>query len=90
MSNLLCDKPAEKRDLGAACNLIQWILTSSSLLGQKYDQQRRLIIIDCKESFSFGQFYLVCDSAWLRSTSKTLYFFGRLLGAVVFGQLSDM
>lgn len=36
------------------------------------------------------QFYLVCDSAWLRSTSKTLYFFGRLLGAVVFGQLSDI
>lgn len=32
----------------------------------------------------------MCDSAWLRSTSKTLYFFGRLLGAVVFGQLSDM
>ncbi|XP_061176496.1 organic cation transporter protein-like [Saccostrea echinata] len=36
------------------------------------------------------QFYLVCNSAWLRSTSKTLYFFGRLLGAVIFGQLSDI
>ncbi|XP_062586265.1 organic cation transporter protein-like [Saccostrea cucullata] len=36
------------------------------------------------------QFYLVCKSAWLRSTSKTLYFFGRLLGAVIFGQLSDI
>ncbi|XP_048771116.2 organic cation transporter protein-like [Ostrea edulis] len=36
------------------------------------------------------QFHLVCESAWLRSTSKTLYFFGRLLGAVVFGQLSDI
>ena len=39
-----CDKPAEKRDLGAACNLIQWISTSNSLLGQKYDQQGRLLL----------------------------------------------
>ncbi|XP_063403879.1 organic cation transporter protein-like isoform X2 [Mytilus trossulus] len=36
------------------------------------------------------QFDLVCDKDWLRSTSKTLYFFGRLVGAVVFGQLSDI
>ncbi|KAK3097252.1 hypothetical protein FSP39_008081 [Pinctada imbricata] len=36
------------------------------------------------------QFKLVCDDAWLRSTSKTLYFAGRLLGAVIFGQLSDI
>ena len=35
------------------------------------------------------QFDLVCTKDWLRSTSKTLYFFGRLVGAVVFGQLSD-
>lgn len=36
-----------------------------------------------------SQFDLVCDQDWLRSTSKTLYFFGRLVGAVLFGQLSD-
>ncbi|XP_063403882.1 organic cation transporter protein-like [Mytilus trossulus] len=36
------------------------------------------------------QFDLVCDKDWLRSTSKTLYFFGRLVGAVCFGQLSDI
>lgn len=36
------------------------------------------------------QFDLVCESDWLRSTSKTLYFFGRLVGAVGFGQLSDL
>ncbi|KAK3098437.1 hypothetical protein FSP39_019452 [Pinctada imbricata] len=36
------------------------------------------------------EFLLVCDNAWLRSTSKTLYFAGRLVGAVVFGQLSDI
>ncbi|XP_071133728.1 organic cation transporter protein-like [Mytilus edulis] len=36
------------------------------------------------------QFDLICDNDWLRSTSKTLYFFGRLLGAVIFGQLSDI
>ncbi|XP_069127295.1 organic cation transporter protein-like [Argopecten irradians] len=37
-----------------------------------------------------SDFNLVCSQAWLRSTSKTLYFFGRLLGALIFGQLSDI
>lgn len=37
-----------------------------------------------------SEFDLVCDRKWLTSMSKTLYFFGRLLGAVVFGQLSDI
>ncbi|XP_069127358.1 organic cation transporter protein-like isoform X3 [Argopecten irradians] len=37
-----------------------------------------------------SDFDLVCSDAWLRSTSKTFYFLGRLLGAVIFGQLSDI
>ncbi|OWF50930.1 organic cation transporter protein-like isoform X1 [Mizuhopecten yessoensis] len=37
-----------------------------------------------------SDFDLVCSQAWLRSTSKTFYFLGRLLGAVIFGQLSDI
>ncbi|KAJ8315510.1 hypothetical protein KUTeg_007660 [Tegillarca granosa] len=37
-----------------------------------------------------SEFDLVCDRKWLTSTSKTLYFFGRLLGAIVFGQLADI
>ncbi|OWF50931.1 organic cation transporter protein-like [Mizuhopecten yessoensis] len=37
-----------------------------------------------------SEFDLVCSQAWLRSTAKTLYFFGRVIGSVVFGQLSDI
>ncbi|KAJ8307970.1 hypothetical protein KUTeg_014478 [Tegillarca granosa] len=37
-----------------------------------------------------SEFDLVCDRKWLTSTSKTLYFFGRLLGAIIFGQLADI
>lgn len=37
-----------------------------------------------------SEFDLVCSQAWLRSTAKTLYFFGRVVGSVVFGQLSDI
>ncbi|XP_064636407.1 organic cation transporter protein-like isoform X2 [Lineus longissimus] len=32
---------------------------------------------------------LVCDSRWMRDTAKSIFFAGRLVGAVVFGQLSD-
>ncbi|KAL5010530.1 hypothetical protein ScPMuIL_012835 [Solemya velum] len=39
-------------------------------------------------AFNFSSI-LVCSRDWMRSTSKVIYFSGRLVGAVVFGQLSD-
>ncbi|ESO88919.1 hypothetical protein LOTGIDRAFT_153985 [Lottia gigantea] len=38
---------------------------------------------------ALNMFDLVCDRKALKSTSKTIFFFGRLCGAVAFGQLSD-
>ncbi|KAK6187134.1 hypothetical protein SNE40_005223 [Patella caerulea] len=45
-----------------------------------------------KEKYSstiVSQFDLVCERKFWKSTSKTVFFFGRLCGAVLFGQLSD-
>lgn len=36
-----------------------------------------------------SEFELVCERKWLKSTSKSVFFAGRLVGAVVFGQLAD-
>ncbi|KAK6169028.1 hypothetical protein SNE40_020158 [Patella caerulea] len=54
---------------------------------------------DCKRGFWYSkekysstivsQFDLVCERKFWKSTSKSVFFFGRLCGAVSFGQLSD-
>ncbi|KAL8570505.1 hypothetical protein ACOMHN_008862 [Nucella lapillus] len=41
------------------------------------------------ESTITSEFELVCKQRYLRGTSKSIFFAGRLVGAVVFGQLSD-
>ncbi|XP_076444570.1 organic cation transporter protein-like [Babylonia areolata] len=41
------------------------------------------------ESTITSQFELVCTRKYWRSTSKSIFFAGRLAGAVIFGQLSD-
>ena len=36
------------------------------------------------------QWDLVCDDTWLRSMASTIFFAGRLVGALLAGQLSDL
>ncbi|CAH1778274.1 unnamed protein product [Owenia fusiformis] len=36
-----------------------------------------------------SQWNLVCDNKWQRGTAKSIFFAGRLAGALIFGQLSD-
>nr|XP_006811512.1 PREDICTED: organic cation transporter protein-like [Saccoglossus kowalevskii] len=44
---------------------------------------------DTYESTVVHEFDLVCDKDWLKQMSKSIVLFGKLVGALVFGQLSD-
>ncbi|RUS81902.1 hypothetical protein EGW08_010329, partial [Elysia chlorotica] len=66
----------------------------SILLGQFEPYQRQKYLLMCLFSLlsafhALNMFDLVCERMYWRSTSKSIFFGGRLVGAFVFGQLSD-
>lgn len=52
-------------------------------------QPRNLDISKAKASVSFLQFDLVCDRKDLSDISQSIYMVGLLIGAIIFGPLSD-
>ncbi|CAL1533640.1 unnamed protein product [Lymnaea stagnalis] len=74
-------------------------LYNASLLGEMSKVNRSRRIVSCRHGYEFSrkdytetitsEFGLVCgEKFWIR-TSKSVFFAGRLTGAVIFGQLSD-
>ncbi|XP_002730705.1 organic cation transporter protein-like [Saccoglossus kowalevskii] len=47
------------------------------------------VVHESKLQCSHFKFDLVCDKDWLKQMSKTIVYLGKLVGALVFGQLAD-
>nr|AKN21556.1 slc22a-8 [Schmidtea mediterranea] len=77
-------------------------LTSINLIANRSRLDFQNVTLDSKCSNGFiystqsygstapNEYDLVCDSDYIRSNLKTIFFAGRIFGAVIFGQLSDI